>query len=65
MPQNDTQQPITNNNNKKVIANYSEKSGIGGRISFMHQLHKTEMCPQTNLPFLVTEYSLLLGKKTD
>lgn len=61
MTHND-QLPTTTTTTKKVIANYSEKTGMGGIISFMHQLHKTEMFPQTKLPSLDTEYSLLLEK---
>lgn len=47
----------------KVTANYSEKKpGMGRRIQFMYQLHKTEMFPQTKPPFLDSEHPLYCGQ---
>ena len=48
---------------RKVTANYrGKKPELGGRILFTHQLHKTEMSPQTKLPFLDPEHSLHVGE---
>lgn len=48
---------------RRVTANYSgKKSGMRGRVSFMHQLHKSEVFPQTQLLCLDIKHASHMGK---